>query len=997
MPMMLNSWISSTAELLGSVDRAEPAERALHLAEIRPHELAEALVMALRNDCVDWSSAASASAARAAALFVTVASAQLRGGGLGRQERQRLFSLATLVLNQALAECNRMAISTEYAQLAMVGARLIDHCPDIPQAAKLASIIPYFDRAFETLDLASDSPSAASDLALVILDRLLAAGNAGLSNQIYKFFVSKAERQTETRRLNSPDLLLLARASIKALTHRDPEQIRMATDLARRAHSMALLEEDHGVAAKAKLFVGQLILDLSNCPDLLVQAGVLELGAEVTDVAARATAEMEVAFTHSVVSHLDVHADVCRRLGALLARSWIEGAESDYAPAKRAETLLSTAVQHCTGSDRIVAARNLAALRLELLVQGVQGSHCDVRSTIGQTLKWALDSEDEGLAQSCRELDGSHALFALASIDDSALSRLLTPHAPIPGTLHHFVMAVDLDSPCGQSDRVIFLCADASMSEGKVTLVRSGASLVGHFQSPCAVCRKLMHMVTPLIIDLDRDFESMSEVMRMSFLGTRCIACGTLNRVQVVFTLKSKTLNAAASIVVPSAWKDHFSDLDKRQLAIVRSIHDTYSVFKLPIACALLPWTDIPRVLNGMSFEALRLEHGRSAVVDLMVAIVGQNITSANAVLARNLGIEALLMNLSAADCREISLEVGNQIGSSIVDQQLAMKSCEQVMEVLKAQGMTAIDAAFQSVTRLRADAYSAEVFESAMAVATDDECRLRFLKAYLDHAPRISADRERNIYSTMMLDLRDANWEERAGRDADGESDDRVGRFKNELIDRARRETQEWVLREQQQSTTPRALALLASAVASTGRFVLFLRPFDIETGTRKHIGHTDDPRIGIRMSAISPRNSSRLLEKELGQRDDVLAITNSDDWHSAVAAAYPELRRGVGSPIDLFARLNVDDANWRYLAFSLCAEARKILLLLPCAELGNEGIAEELSAIARLSAQPRTIVILDAGADEGAFQRAKSRISPFGFDCILSRTDIGQVTRLL
>ena len=623
---------------------------------------------------------------------------------------------------------------------------------------------------------------------------------------------------------------------------------------------------------------------------------------------------------------------------------------------------LGTAVELGEGVNKAAAAANFASTMVQLLLRGLGGTHSETRFAIDRAIALAVESRDTGVIEVCRKLDADYRstisrkmhdrLHALIQADGKLAADFVAPSILYFKTegLHDN----ELTGGAACKVRTLLLFLDEAETEGAMTVSRRGSTVELSFSVPCPKCQSARQWTTPLVVNFDDNPEKLWHMLD----GVPSTNCGSLSQVQIAYTARAAAFSPNPVVIYPSAWVE--SEVARQQQLLAAVLHGAFTGVNVRSITTVLPWNAVVLLGSG-SLASLKTFQAKAAIVGIFTNFLIGNTAGVRDWLARFPDV-ADAWDLLTPDEAEELVETMMLNGSErAVDQRKReplLDLCGAFFSTLRQSG---VDSALERMEmaagqlgqslalRVQDSLESEQSFRDAMAVAENQDLRIEYLRTFIESAPDFSHDREEVIYQQVMMEADLKDWSEWTAKHEVLLGREGAQKLKSTLLASARQLMESQIARERAQSTTPAAKRLVGAALSGKGSFVLLLRAFALEaallplpTGLASATGSGFDPRIRWRAVIMDPGNVLRLIEGRIGDRSDVVAISNVHDWFAS-------------GPI---ARFVVTNVEWKKLAFSLCAQARKIIFALPLhAENISPGASEELTAIGGLSRCPRFV----------------------------------------
>lgn len=939
-------------------------------------------------------------AARSVLALARLATAQLRAPDGDMSARQACFDAAWPLMMRALAESDRIARSAEFAELHRQAARLHALRPGPASVEHLAQTVHYFDLSISAYQGAGDAVGC-GEAALEVL-QALASSPYPLPPALAVYYLGLVDGAGSALALSPDQLLVLSLVQATTWASDRPNALELAHRLALQAYELALERHDEGAAARAKLAVGQLWLDLSASPQL-IQAGMLGAQFCQVDPVEHMAAVFSLALQHAEAAQdRALQARAAHKLSLVLTQSvFSRGDQRQMAALTKAA---QRAVDLFEGAAKATAAGNLASVMLQSLLRGWGGNSGALRVAIDQALDLAIETGNQAVQTACLEMQRTYddaiaphslglALRALLLADGS-----IDPDFVAPAVLYFSTDAVvekQLSNGSACSIRTLRLFLDEDGSDGAMAVRDGGTAVEASFSVPCARCQQMMGWTLPLVVDFDAAPDVYGMLEHMIGGGRPCGHCGSPNQVQFAYTAQAAQFTDRPFIVYPAAWMGRKSDNTELQFQLSAVLYAAFRHSTVRAIEKMIPADGIGAIHALPLADVFELKH-KAALMEVIFKLFTGDVAAVRSLLADHPAIADVWQAMPPQ-------EIDDVLGSILFLSKAAEPDPERVatsvrlahafFALLQNSGADAALADWEAAAVSMAEQQHA--FDEALAVAADDCRRRHYLRDFIRTAADFSAERQEAIYDIFMREADTADWtawlrEREARLGAEG-----AQRLKDTLIASARQAMQETIAAEQANSTTPAAKHLVAAALQESGSFVLLLRAFDLEVQVQTLPGppiddaaanqaQAADPRTKWRAMASTPDNLVRTIEQHLAHRADVVAISNAIDW----------------APVNAIARFHVTNSEWRKLAFSLAAQARMIVFALPAQiEHLSAGASQELEAIVRLQAQQRTIVVLEQSPQAPADRLARSRqwLGERGFASVVADSDLQSLSARL
>jgi hypothetical protein len=939
-------------------------------------------------------------AVRSALVFARLTVEKLRASAVDLGERQAAFDGAWRRVSNALAECDRSSHAAEFAELNLAAAALLGVRPGSATFDNTSETIAYLDRAIHVYKLSGEVSRCAEAAILVLRQMRPAPAGRSPNNDRRAFYLRLVDAAGDSLELDPESLLFLAETWAKIWTPEVPRALECANQLAVQAYAKALDRRDDRCAANAKLFTGRLMRDLSGAPDLIA-GGLLGGGLSHIDPFEYTAGEFAVAWKHADASRdVGLRYEAAHKLSVVLMQLVFNRGQVQRMDALK--QALEATVELGEGANKAGAAANLASMMVQLLLHGLGGSHSEIRSAIDRAIALAIESDDPRVIEACRKLDADYRstisrkmydqLHALIQADGKLAADFVAPTILYFKTEGLHDNESTGDAACKVRTLLLFL--DEAETEGAMTVSRRGSTVELLFSVPCPKCQHVYRSTMPLLINFDDDPEALCHMQD----GVPCEHCGLLNQIQFAYTARAAAFSPNPVVIYPSAWIEHNSGVARQQVLLAAVLHGAFTGVSVRSITTSLPW-NAEVLLASCSLTSLKTLQAKAAMIGIITNLVICNEAAIREWVARRPDVADAWDALTPGEAGELLETMMPNESERAVDprqhkllfdlcstffSRLRQSGVDSALELAQSQARTALEFAFEFLEREQS-------FDDAMAVADNQDRRIEYLRTFIESAPDFSHDREEVIYQQVMMEADLKDWTEWTAKHEVVLGREGAQKLKRTLLASARQLMESQIAQERAQSTTPAAKQLVGAALAGRGSFVLLLRAFALEaallplpTGPASATGSGFDPVIRWRAVGMDPGNVLRLIEGRIGDRSDVVAISNVHDWFAS-------------GPI---ARFFVTNVEWKKLAFSLCAQARKIIFALPIkADDVSPGASEELAAIILLGAQPRTIVVLEGTSSALSDNASSTRelLRRQGFECVLSENDIDGLPSML
>ncbi|WP_332879415.1 hypothetical protein [Massilia sp. S19_KUP03_FR1] len=936
-------------------------------------------------------------ATRSALVFARLTIENLRTDMLGARARQRAYDTAWRVMTKALAESDRIAHGAAFAELNRTASALLMLRPGPASSANLSESVKFLNRAISAYQLVGDVVRCA-EVALEVL-RATRAVPYSASDIPFAFYLGLVDAAGSAIEHKADSWEAMSRAWAKTEA---PDGLERGYQCAEQAYQAARADHDDAGAAQAKITIGHFWLDLSSHPELIA-AGVLGARFREVDPLTFMTAQFADALAHADAAHnATLAGKAAHKLSAVLVQL-VFGRDERQRMDVMFDALHRT-VSLFEGAERAVAACNLASALLQQFVRGWGGSDGAVRAAIAKAAQLAADFGQEEVKVACMEMAAGYQRFITPDSMRDMLSGVIHPDGHLdarfgaPEVLYFKTEQVHEATVAGGAScniRTLLLGLDGQDREGVMAVARHGTTVEVRFSVPCARCGVAAALTMPLVVNSDDDPVSLATIRRMEEDGLPCAHCGSRNQVQFAYSAQAASFSSHPVVIYPSAWIEQKTDSAKLQLMLAAVLHAAFTGANVHAIEHTVPAEAI-LVMGSMTMNAILDLKVQAAMMQVASCLLTGNVTAVRAVLAAHPDAASAFLTLAPDDVNALMKDIIATIalaGTGPAAPASLATVLHAFFSTLQQKGIDAAMAPWEAHAARSTE--QQESFEEAFSVAADTAQCAAYLRAFIASAPDFSHDRLEAIYEMIKMDFDIKDWRAWTKEHEAMLGKEGAQQYKDTLRAMAEDSMQSIVAAERDTGTTQAAKRLVQAALSGNGHFILLLRAFDIEVrvtrlpgnpladpATKEAIGA--DTRIGWRMLEIHPENLIRSIEEHLAGRGDVVAISNMFDWFAS----------------DEVARFYVDNAEWKKLAFSLSAHANKIVFALPAdLETMAQGASEELSALMRLGAQPRTVIVLDDSQKTSAEEIIHARTLLFerGFAHVISGRELDRLPGLL